>query len=358
VHHLESNEFCLSCHAVHDPEQRTFEEGPHAGIQCVDCHVGEGNAGFLKAKMQGTHQLIAVLTDSVPYPVAGPIERGLMVPANETCEQCHWKEQPAAARVNLIQRYASDEANTPETTLLTMNVGGRRQGGIHGAHHGEGIEIRFVATDRARQDIPLVEYANTVTNETRVYTKAGVDAASLASQPRITMQCFDCHNRTAHAFDMPDRAVDKALALGRMSASLPFLKKTALEILKTPYQDSADAAAKIPAAVTAYYEANHPQTARARGADVTEAAAVIADIYSRNVFPELRVDWGTYPDNRGHQTAPGCFRCHGGEHETQTGDKLTNNCFVCHFPAAVGETRPEILKLLGADRLLRDLEKK
>jgi hypothetical protein len=102
-----------------------------------------------------------------------------MVPSEETCEDCHWKEQPANARLKLIQHYAEDEANTPETTLLTMNIGGRRMGGIHGAHHGEGIEIRFVATEPNRQDIPLVEYHNSKTGESRTYVKKGADASAL-----------------------------------------------------------------------------------------------------------------------------------------------------------------------------------
>ena len=52
-------------------------------------------------------------------------------------------------------------------------------GGIHGAHHGEGIEIRFVATDPQRQDIPLVEYRELETGVSRTYVKAGADAAAL-----------------------------------------------------------------------------------------------------------------------------------------------------------------------------------
>lgn len=337
VHTMESKQFCASCHVM-TPEARAFDQGPHAGILCVDCHVGEGARGLIESKLQGTRQLFSVLTDSVQKPIESAIESGRMVPSAETCEGCHWKDKPAAASVKLIQRYADDQANTPETTLLTMNVGGSRMGGIHGAHDGEGIEIRFVATDKARQDIPLVEYRNSETGESRTYTRAGVDAATLADAPRVTMQCFDCHNRPAHAFEMPDRAVDKALTLGRMSTSLPFLKKQAVEILSAPYSSSAAAAAEIPAALESYYRSADPELARTRAADITEAGSVLADIYSRNVFPELGVTWGTYPDNRGHQEFPGCFRC--------------------HHPAAVGETSPEVLELLGVDRLLKKLEKK
>jgi nitrate/TMAO reductase-like tetraheme cytochrome c subunit len=357
VHSLESKQFCGSCHVM-TPEARAFTQGSHAGIVCVDCHVGEGTQGFIKSKIQGTHQLISVVTDTVKMPIESAIESGKMVPSAETCEQCHWKDQPANASLRLIQRYAEDEANTPVTTLLTMNVGGTRMGGIHGAHHGEGIEIQFVAEDARRQQIPLVEYRNAKTGVNRTYVKAGAQAASFADRPRIQMQCFDCHNRPAHAFQMPDRAVDQALTLGRMSASLPFLKKRAVEILKAEYASSAAAATEIPAALAAIYAKESADVASSRAADIKTAGEVLADIYSRNVFPEYKVTWGTYPDNRGHQTAPGCFRCHDGEHADESGEKITNNCFRCHQPSAVGETDPQVLQLLGLDEMLSKLKKK
>jgi hypothetical protein len=154
---------------------------------------------------------------------------------------------------------------------------------------------------------------------------------------------------------MPDRAVDRALMLGRMSASLPFLKKQALEILRVEYASSEAAAREIPAALASYYGAAHADVAAARSTDIATAGAVLADIYSRNVFPELGVTWGTYVDHRGHQTSPGCFRCHGGEHVDEAGENITNNCFRCHFPSAVGEADPKVLELLGVDRLLKGL---
>jgi hypothetical protein len=357
AHAMESRQFCGSCHVM-TPESRAFPQGPHAAILCVDCHVGDGAMGLIRSKWQGTQQLVSVLTDTVHKPIEGAIETGRMVPSAETCEGCHSKEQPANANLELYVRYGEDEANTPETTLLTMNVGGTRMGGIHGAHNGTGVEIRFVANDARRQDIPLVEYRNTVTGETRTYVRAGADATALQHAPRIEMQCFDCHNRAAHVFSMPDRAVDRALMMGRMSASLPFLKKTAVELLKKEYASSEQAAAEIPAGLASYYQSSHPEVARKRASDVAEAGEVLADIYSRNVFPDLGVTWGTYPDNRGHQDFPGCFRCHGGEHKTASGEELTKNCFRCHHPAAVGDTKPEVLQLLGVDRLLKRLEKR
>ncbi len=357
VHGMESKQFCGSCHVM-TPESRAFSEGPHASILCVDCHVGDGTLGLVESKVQGTRQLWSVITDTVHHPIAGAIEAGKMIPSAQTCERCHWKENPAAANLKLIRRYAEDEKNTPQTTLLTMNVGGELMGGIHGSHHGEGIEIKFVATDAKRQDIPLVEYANKKTGVSRTYVKSGANASDFASAPRITMQCFDCHNRPAHAFQLPDAAVDRALMLGRMSIGLPFLKKTSVEILKAAYATSEDAASQIPQKLASFYASEHPDVSRERSAQITEAGATLADIYSRNVFPELGVTWGTYPDNRGHQGFPGCFRCHGGEHTAASGEKITDDCFRCHHPVAVDEAKSEVLDALGVDKLLEGIQQK
>jgi hypothetical protein len=46
------------------------------------------------------------------------------------------------------------------------------------------------------------------------------------------------------------------------------------------------------------------------GTDIQSAAVALSAIYGRNVFPDLRVTWGTYPSNLGHMDFPGCFRCH------------------------------------------------
>ena len=46
VHAMESRQFCGSCHVM-TPETRAFEQGPHAGLLCVDCHVGDGALGLV-----------------------------------------------------------------------------------------------------------------------------------------------------------------------------------------------------------------------------------------------------------------------------------------------------------------------
>jgi hypothetical protein len=65
------------------------------------------------------------------------------------------------------------------------------------------------------------------------------------------------------------------------------------------------------------------------------------------VFPDLKVSWGTYPNNLGHADYPGCFRCHDESHATADKKTITQDCGACHQALAVEEASPEILKTLG-----------
>jgi len=334
------------------PAFKSHAAFPHARIECVECHVGEGARGWVHSKINGSRQLVEVAFDTFPRPIPSAVESGRLVASHETCEHCHWPEKFAATRLRVISKFAEDEANTPTQTVLTMMVGGSRSGGIHGSHFRPGVEIRFAASDPARQKIPWVEYKDTNTGETRVYLAADATADAVASLPKITMQCIDCHNRPAHTFGAPDRELDNAFATGLLPTTLPFLKKQSLEVVKASYPSSEEAARAIPAAIAAYYKQSHPDVYTARQADIESAGQRVAEIYGRNVFPDLKVTWGTYANNLGHDPAPGCFRCHDEEHKTADGKTITQDCTKCHEAVAMDEASPEILKTLGlADRL-------
>ena len=87
--------------------------------------------------------------------------------------------------------------------------------------------------------------------------------------------------------------------------------------------------------------------------DIAGAGTALLRIYDDNVFPDLAVGWGTYPNNLGHTDSPGCFRCHDGAHASADGRAaITQDCTACHVPLAVEDTAPEVLKTLGlSDRL-------
>ena len=154
VHAMESRDFCASCHVM-TPEARAFELGPHAGHPVRRLPRRRRRHGLHEPRLQGTRQLVSVLTDSVHTPIATAIEsRAHGAERGDLREAATGSDSPRPRRLKMIRRYAEDEANTPETTLLTMKVGGERMGGIHGAHHGEGIEIDFVARERAAPGHP------------------------------------------------------------------------------------------------------------------------------------------------------------------------------------------------------------
>jgi hypothetical protein len=167
----------------------------------------------------------------------------------------------------------------------------------------------------------------------------------------------DCHNRPTHTFELPDRAIDKALAFGKMSATLPFIKKKGVELLKENYATREEAAAKLPAALAGFYQQNYPDLYLSKSQEIHQASQIILTIYNLNVFPELRVSWGTYPNNLGHVDFPGCFRCHDGAHVTTGGETITQDCSSCHELLATDEAQPQILKTLGIAERISNVEK-
>jgi hypothetical protein len=356
VHQMETVQFCgQTCHVM-TPQARAHPVSAHARLACVECHVGEGARGWFESKAAGTRQLFEVAFDSYPRPVPSPLASGRLVPSRDTCEHCHTPDQFAPARLRVISRFAEDQANTETQTVLTMMVGGSRYGGIHGKHYGPGVEIRFAAADAQREKIPWVEYRNTKTGETRVYQTD--EGKSVSGAPKTLMQCVDCHNRPAHTFSPPDGALDAAFSAGMLPTSLPYLKKTGMEALKATYASSEEAARRIPEAIAGYYKGSHPEIYASRAADVQSAGGHVAGIYSRNVFPDLKVTWGTYRSNIGHTNSPGCFRCHDEEHATGEGKTITMDCAACHEAIAVEEASPEILKTLGLSGRMAALRKK
>jgi len=359
VEHMETAQFCgQSCHVM-KPEFTAHQNSPHARVLCVDCHVAPGAAGWLQSKAAGTRQLLDVALHQVRTPIESAIQSGRLVPSRDTCEQCHWPQMFDSPKLRVIEHFQEDAANTETQTVLMMLIGGGDLGGIHGKHMGLGVEIYYGASDSARQTIPWVEYRNRKTGLSSTYLAEGSNAAWIAKLPRYQMQCVDCHNRPTHTFDPPDRATDQALAQGRISSTLPFIKKEAVLLLKGKYASNDEASRAIPAALTAYYLQTDPALCRQRGREIAAAGMEIAAIYNRNVFPDLKVTWGTYPNNLGHTDFPGCFRCHDGSHSTS--DKkstVTQDCNACHEPLAVEEAPPGVLKTLQLTEYIAGLQKK
>jgi uncharacterized membrane protein len=347
VEHMDTIQFCgQTCHVMKPEFTAHALMPPHQAVACASCHIAPGALGFLKAKMNGTHQLMGVIFNNYPRPIESAIENNKLVSSAVTCEQCHAREKAIAPRLRVIPSYKDDEANTHTETVLLMHVGGGPLGGIHGAHLGPGVRIRYAAADRKRQTIPWVEYTNTQTGVSRSYLASGMAADSVRSLATFEMQCVDCHNRASHSFELPERAVNQAIADGRIVASLPFIRKHSVELLKTSYANSDEAAEKIPGGLSTFYRQEYPDIAAKQGSEIHAAGVALIAIYQRNVFADQKVTWGTYPNNLGHTDTPGCFRCHDEAHLTSDKKTITQDCNACHQPVAVDEAAPDILKTL------------
>jgi nitrate/TMAO reductase-like tetraheme cytochrome c subunit len=357
VEHMETPQFCgATCHTMH-PEFAAYQNSPHARVECVECHVAPGAAGWVKSKAAGTRQLIDTVFNTYHRPIPSALETNRLVPARETCENCHWPQAFGGVRLRVRSQYAEDEANTRTQTVLMMLIGGGKIAGIHGAHVGPGIHIRYAAPDGARQTIPWVEYRNENSGKSLTFVASDSTPDSIKALPKYEMQCVDCHNRPTHTFELPDRAMDKAMTLGEIPVTLPYIKKKGLEALKENYASGKDANEQLPASIVSFYQKNYPDVYGQRSQDINQAAQAILAVYNRNVFPDLKVTWGTYPNNLGHTDFPGCFRCHDGSHSTADNVSITQDCNTCHEPLAMEETSPEILKSLGISERISNLQK-
>lgn len=349
VNYMDSVSFCgQTCHTVMQPEFTAYQNSPHSRVECVQCHIGPGAGWFVRSKLSGVRQVFAVTFHTYDRPIPTPVHN--LRPARETCEACHWPQVYGGDRLKILTKFADDETNTPTKTVLMMHIGGGKgTQGIHGAHVGPGIRIRFAPADEKRQTIPWVEYRDAQGKAT-VYTASDAKGPMPGNLEIREMDCVDCHNRPTHTYEMPEPAVDRMMAAGGISPSLPFVKKTSVALLKAAYNSRAEAEVRIPAAFENFYKEKYPAIYASKPDEVKQAGRGALAVFERNIFPEMRVTWGAYPNNLGHNDFPGCFRCHDDQHAATGGAKITQDCGACHNLLAMEEASPKILSELGLEK--------
>ncbi|MBE0604329.1 MAG: NapC/NirT family cytochrome c, partial [Deltaproteobacteria bacterium] len=330
----ESVSFCGTlCHTVMKPEYTAYLVSPHARVRCVDCHIGEGAEWFVKAKISGLRQVAAVTFGSYERPIPTPIEN--LRPARETCEECHWPAKFFGTQLVQRPHFRYDAKNTPEQISLGVKTGGGSpETGGAGIHWHMVMEnrITFAAADRKKQEIPLVEVRDPQGRLQVEYlsTEYKGTADQLSRMRRYPIDCIECHNRPTHIFIPPETAVDQAMVSGFISPALPWAKKVVVDALAREYPSNDKAHQGLAAEIGGFYQKNHPDVFASRKAAMDNAVAAATAIYDRSVFPEMRVNWQTYPSNISHRNWPGCFRCHDGKHVSKTGKVLGNGCTTCH----------------------------
>ncbi len=344
VHYMDSSRFCgTTCHSM-TPEFTAYQSSPHVNIECVECHIGSGRRAYVGAKLNGLSQVWHTTFNSFTRPIPTPLHR--LRPAWEICETCHWPENFGGVSLQVLDKFAPDSANTHTKSVVALRIGGGPiKTGIHGFHASPQVRIEYVA-DASRLNISWVRYTDSTGTATE-FAKDTWDPDSDSVGERRTMDCLDCHTRPSHRFQMPQRALDQALALGTVDTLLPYIKRDGLRILQAEYSTTEEAVERIPAALVRFYRTQHPETYDAMRDAVERSAQGLTAIYTRNVFPEMNVGWGTYPDHIGHSDFVGCFRCHAGYLKSADGTAITSSCTACHQILAFNEPEAQLLERFG-----------
>ncbi len=336
----ESVQFCGEvCHGVMKPEYTAYQYSPHARVACVACHVGSGAEYYVRSKITGSYQLYSVVFHKYSKPIGSPVKS--LRPAQETCEQCHWPAKFFGAQQKTFTHFLTDEKNSPWqiTALLKIGGGDPKRGAASGIHWHMNIknDIYYAASDEKRETIP---YVKTVDPEGRtteyMSTESPMSKEDLAKAHLRRMDCMDCHNRPSHIFKSPEEAVSQAMRTGRLDSSLPYLKREAMRLLAGSYATEPDAKAAIAKELPAFYEKSYAALFQKKRASIEQAATVVQQIFSENVFPEMKTNWQAHANHIGHLNSDGCFRCHDGLHKTSDGKVITNDCGTCHTILAQG----------------------
>ncbi len=357
-HYMESTQFCGQfCHTVMEPEHTAFQNSAHSRVACVECHIGSGADWFVKSKISGARQLLAVATATYPTPIKTPVH-GLR-PARDTCEECHRPELFHGDKLNITKRFLPDEENSAVHDILLMKIGsaGDRAQSSHGIHWHVAPEnkITYRSTDHSRMVIPEVILTKADGTQTIFRTS---DADELLQDTEYVgdareMDCIDCHNRPSHIYLLPDDALDLLLAEGDIPQDLPYIKRQAMAAITASYESSDQAHEAITSKLTNWYKENYSQLITARPELLGHAIKGVITAYSNNVFPEMKVEWGTYVNHISHgpDFDLGCFRCHDDMHESPDGKTISADCNTCHTLLAIEEKNPAILKILQGEEM-------
>lgn len=345
LHWTETADFCGRCHTM-GPELAAYAAGPHRDVACGECHVEPGLGGWVKAKMNGTRQLVEMALGTYPKPIPPPDHADLPSP-EVTCVRCHSVERTALADLKTRTRYTEDEANTRQFVGLMIRPGGGDLFDVDRSVHWH--VLREVVYRTADEDAASIDYVAATAPDGSVREFIAQDQITVvqdvradlerlrASETEAVMSCIDCHNRVGHPIPNPRKGVDYALSTGAIDPSLPYVKREAMRILYGSYADDAAASAEAERLRT-FYRLRYPDVFASRGPAINRAIEEIKLLYGLTATPEMKVTAATYPDNLGHLDAPGCFRCHDGGHFLVRDGAVTTEtipaiCDACHtFP--------------------------
>lgn len=359
----ETEGFCSKCHTM-TPEVKAYKHSPHRDVACGECHVAPGLGGLIKAKLNGAKQTLEVLLGTYPEPIPPPNHDELPSP-KETCMRCHPLSEIASednpTKLILKPSYREDKANTREMVALLVRPAGLSNGRGVGAHWHVQQKVEFTSPDPQSQKIDLVRVTYKNGRHAEFISRRDV-TVSADARPDIKrlerteatrpMDCITCHNRVGHEIPTPGQAVDEALTEGKISQSLPYIKREGVARIGANYK-SVGAADRSIERIRGMYATKYPLVWRTRRRQVNRAVRQLKLLYELVATPEMKAIAADYPNNLGHESGPGCFRCHDGAHyEVAPDGRVTNKvipweCTTCHTFPQIGGTVSSIA-VLGA----------
>jgi len=342
----ETADFCGRCHTM-EPELKANQAGPHAEVTCGECHVEPGIAGWIKAKMNGTRQLVDVVLGTYPTPIPAPNHADLPK-TSDTCLKCHNVQGGGAlSALKNTTQFKEDEANTREFVALLLRPGGGDPFNVDRSVHWH--VVRNFTYNSPDENAAVIDLVSSTTPEGLVQQWIAQDKITVAenvqpdidaikaTEPTTTLTCLDCHNRAGHDVANPRVDLDHQLSTGAIDPTLPYIKREGMRLLWASYPDVATADAEIDK-LTGFYATNYPDVASTKTAQINAAIDEIKVLYRLSATPAMKVTPATYANNLGHTDYPGCFRCHDGAHHlVENGVALKkvipSTCDTCHtFP--------------------------
>ena len=338
--------FCgTACHTM-PPEYSTQQLSAHANITCEDCHMGRAPVfESIRRKITYSWQTgTAMLFNTYTYPIIAKNMR----PANDVCLPCHNPEKFSGDKLVQIKEYASDEKNTATTISLILKIeGGTQRAGLgRGIHWHIENPVYYYATDSEQQNIPYVRVDQTDgTSVEYIDTETLIDPKTIDQSKLQRMDCITCHNRVAHNINDPEVAVDDLVSRGLVSQDIPSIVKKSVDALSGTYTTMAEADLAI-RSIAVYYQQIYPDFYAKNTDTVTKAIEALRTYYYQSEFFDQKMDWTTHPNNIGHETSAGCFRCHDGKHVTTSNTIIRLECNLCHSVPVV----------TGASALVTDIQ--
>lgn len=329
LHFMDEAEFCgTACHSVMNPEWQTYQVSSHANVSCVSCHVGEGAGALFESKLNGLWQMVSLSFDLYERPIPTPVHQ--LRPARETCEKCHWPAKHYGDELIKKVHFTDDEITQALYTTLAIKIDAEHDAEKQGVHWhiASGVSVKYEAVDEQRRKIKsvIVEYPD---GKTKTYHNSRIAKSKPVIEERL-MDCVDCHNRATHVYRQPESIIDSFLEHGSLPLDLPFIRREALDALRTKAPEKSDGLNQVARHLPAFYRENYPDVYYERLADLERIGELLQDEYDRYIHPEMNIDWGAYPSHLGHKSDSGCFRCHNEKMLSSSGEAITADCNSCH----------------------------